>query len=106
LPARRGLVAGGPRPPQRNLHEPEPGAAADRDRPGRRGQAGQGHTGAAPLMRLVFAAATDVGRMRKNKEDSYLSSKPVAAVADGMGGHSAGEVASAIAIEELAALGN
>jgi protein phosphatase len=43
--------------------------------------------------------------MRKNNEDSYLSSKPVAAVADGMGGHSAGEVASAIAIEELAALG-
>ena len=44
--------------------------------------------------------------MRKNNEDSYLSSQPVAAVADGMGGYSAGEVASAIAIEELAALGN
>ena len=50
-------------------------------------------------MRLVFAAATDVGRMRKNNEDSYLSSKPVAAVADG--DVKGGAVDSDYAVERL-----
>ena len=48
-------------------------------------------------MRLVFAAATDVGRMRKNNEDSYLSSKPVAAVLADLGvtrSHSRSSVAN------------
>ena len=54
-------------------------------------------------MPLNRGAVTDIGRMRKNNEDRYLSAGRLAAVADGMGGHRAGEVASAIAMEELAA---
>ncbi len=55
-------------------------------------------------MSLRHGAVTDVGRMRKNNQDRFLSLGRLAAVADGMGGHRAGEVASQIAIEELKAL--
>ncbi|HZD01068.1 MAG TPA: Stp1/IreP family PP2C-type Ser/Thr phosphatase [Actinomycetes bacterium] len=55
-------------------------------------------------MALRRGAMTDIGRMRKNNEDRFLSAGRLAAVADGMGGHRAGEVASAIAMEELAVL--
>src|SRR5919204_4355680 len=55
-------------------------------------------------MTLRRGAATDRGRMRPGNEDSFLSEGRLAVVADGMGGHLGGEVASATAIQELASL--
>lgn len=48
-----------------------------------------------------FAGATDVGLIRSGNEDSWLAEPPLFAVADGLGGHQAGEVASSIALEVL-----
>ncbi|MBI2692073.1 MAG: Stp1/IreP family PP2C-type Ser/Thr phosphatase [Solirubrobacterales bacterium] len=48
-----------------------------------------------------FAAASDVGRVRKANEDSYYVRSPLFVVADGMGGANAGEVASKIAVDSF-----
>lgn len=55
-------------------------------------------------MRTSWGSATDRGRVRRLNEDSLLAYPPVFLVADGMGGHAAGDVASRLAVEEFSQL--
>ncbi len=57
-------------------------------------------------MTVISYGATDVGRRRKSNEDSYFIDDQLGfyVVADGMGGHAAGEVASSEAIDAITSL--
>ncbi len=53
------------------------------------------------MTQLNAGAATDVGRVRQMNEDRFLVDERIFAVADGVGGHQAGEVASQTSVETL-----
>jgi protein phosphatase len=59
---------------------------------------------AKPALTVRYAVRSDKGLQRADQEDAAYAGAQLLAVADGMGGHAAGEVASAAAIEALRAL--
>ncbi|HEV2951780.1 MAG TPA: Stp1/IreP family PP2C-type Ser/Thr phosphatase [Actinomycetota bacterium] len=52
-------------------------------------------------MKIEVGSATDIGRVRERNEDSVLVDPPLYVVADGMGGHRGGQVASQVALETM-----
>jgi PPM family protein phosphatase len=58
--------------------------------------------GGRAVIGFRHGAATSTGRVRLVNEDSYLTAPPIYAVADGMGGHGSGDLASALAVQVLA----
>ena len=81
-------------------------AAEPANAPGRAEMAVEGRAGADVVQGanglISWGSRSDVGLVRGHNEDSFLMRAPLFAVCDGMGGHAAGEVASAIAVQTIA----
>ncbi|MEX0428642.1 PP2C family serine/threonine-protein phosphatase, partial [Nocardioides sp. DS6] len=56
---------------------------------------------AAPALRLEYAAMSDVGRVRKDNQDSGYAGPWLLTVCDGVGGAARGDIASSTAVQQL-----
>src|SRR5437588_6118612 len=89
---------------ERHLRERRPARAAPQAGPGRRCP-DRRHRPEVRMSLGRTVALTDTGRKRRHNEDVYVVDPPIFAIADGMGGAKAGEVAAALAADALRGVG-
>jgi serine/threonine protein phosphatase PrpC len=99
----RRLARRGPRLHQRHLPRPREGRPPD-PRPAGHAHPHRQDLAGAARMRFRYGVRSHPGLLRSSNEDSVYAGPRLLAVADGMGGHAAGEVASAVAIATVAPL--
>src|SRR5258708_2966721 len=99
------MVCRGPRIDQRHIPRQGEGDDGGTGSDGHAGSNRQNGNRAAPVtLVLRYAARSDRGLVRTNNEDSVYAGARLLALADGMGGHAAGEGASQLVIAALAPL--
>src|SRR5690625_1648146 len=105
LPRQLPLVRGRPQLDERHLPRPAKAEPPPAHHGGSAHPHRQNRPGTAQMtIALRYAAYSDVGCLREGNEDSAYAGPYLLAVADGMGGHAGGEIASAIAISTLMTL--